>query len=58
MFDYPFFGAKVFIPLAIAAILAGITGGVLRLAWPFLIPICLLYIYIVFKIVEWRDSRK
>jgi hypothetical protein len=56
-FDSPFFGAKLFIPVAVACVLACLLIGIIQPAWYWAIPIDLLSLVVVFGAVIWRDSR-
>jgi hypothetical protein len=57
IFDRPFFGAKVFIPAAVAAILAGVMIGVLRPPWYWAIALAVASVVVVFGAIIWRESR-
>ena len=57
VFDRPFFGAKVFIPTAVAAVLAGVLIGVVRPAWYWAIALVVLCVVVVFGAIIWWESR-
>lgn len=58
VFDSPFFGARVFIPMAAAGVLAGLLNGLLRPAWYWAIAIAVLCVVGVFGPIIWWESRE